>query len=577
MDRLRILIFIGVLLLPTFAFAEDFTVKGNMDSAIRFELHHRIKAGDAMKKLMLSFVVPESFDSPTYRQQITNFHVEFSPRAEEQNSTTDQRGNRIIEACWYSVPQTVDATISFDAKTDTGLKPIRSDAPFPLASSPDHLKIYLEPTEQVQSHDPAVRALAQKLTRGAKTQFEAVEKVVSWVVDHVRYINPPEEYDALYTLKSGKGNCQNYSHLTAAFLRSVHVPVRIVNGVTMNMPFNVSWQKGTLTFKMGQGRHSWVEIWFPDQGWVPYDPQNMQFFISNRFVRIEVGMDNQETKNDGLVRWIQSPGALAKPTLQETIGGHFVRDSINVTASRRNSGPKNMLLGPQVYAKLKEIEAEPPLPVPEPARPKPKPEPKSPPPEILKPLRFTVPFVFGNLQFPENVDFAFPRVAKARGRDSFEMARNFLVETAEFVTQGVTQYAQAVVMVKPVRLDDIALALHNFGGDGHLWVDVLKDDDGQPGEPLWTTQMMGMEEISGKPGYRWVNFKFQDKKKPVLTPGTYWIALGFSGTPVVNWFYTYGKPVGPVYGTRYKSIFERQWSGALNYEFNYRLAGMTTK
>ena len=61
------------------------------------------------------------------------------------------------------------------------------------------------------------------------------------------------------------------------------------------------------------------KLWFPDQGWVPYDPQNMQFFVSNRFVRIEAGVDNNETKNDGLIRWVQSSEARTKPKLQETI------------------------------------------------------------------------------------------------------------------------------------------------------------------------------------------------------------------------------------------------------------------
>jgi len=60
-------------------------------------------------------------------------------------------------------------------------------------------------------------------------------------------------------------------------------------------------------------------------------------------------------------------------------------------------------------------------------------------------------------------------------------------------------------------------------------------------------------------------------------PGAYWIALGFSGDPVVNRFYTYGKPAGPVHGTRYKGVFEKEWSNALNYEFNYRLVGRTVR
>ena len=548
------------------ALAENFTVKGDMASTIHYELQHQITAGDSMRKLSLSFVAPESFDSPTYKQQITNFKVKFSPEAQETTEATDARGNRIIQASWTHVPGVVDAVISFDAQTSTGLKAIDSEAPFPLVSVPDQMKVYLQASEQVQTNDPAIRELSLQLTKDVKTQFDAVQRVVSWVVDHVRYVNPPVQYDALYSLQSGKGNCQNFSHLTAALLRNVGVPVRIVNGVTMNQPFNVAWEKGTLTFKMGQGRHSWVEVWFPDLGWIPYDPQNMQFFISNRFVRIEVGVDNNETKNDGLVRWAQSAGARTKPKLQENIGGTFLSDSTKVAATRQNYGPKNLLLGPNVRAQFKKIEMPPP-----------------PPPPIVisadkkKALRYNVPFVYGNTEFPENIDFAFPRVTKDKGKGAFEMSRNFLVETAEYVTTNATQYAQVVELAKPVTLHKVGLALHKFGGEGWLWVDVFKDEGGKPGDPLFTTQMINLDDISGKPGYRWVDFIFADKEKPVLMPGAYWIALGFSGTPVMNWFYTYGKPVGPVYGTRYKGVFAEDWSGALNYEFNYKVVGMTVK
>jgi hypothetical protein len=207
---------------------------------------------------------------------------------------------------------------------------------------------------------------------------------------------------------------------------------------------------------MGQGRHSWVEVWYPDLGWVPYDPQNMQFFISNRFVRIEVVWTTTKRRRRP-VRWAQSSGAQSKPTLQETIGGNFLTDTAR-SRPAGSYGPKNLLLGPNVLAKTKEAEAPPPVvapkpePKPEPPVVAPKPEPKpeppvvtpkppapkpeppvvEPPPEPPAPpkpqppkplppkpvpgkvLRFTVPFVYGNVDFPENVDFAFPRVARPK-------------------------------------------------------------------------------------------------------------------------------------------------------------------
>lgn len=271
------------------SFAENFTVKGDMASTLHYELQHQITAGDAMRKLTLSFVVPQSFESPTYKQRITNFKITFSPEAQERKTTADARGNKTIVATWTNVPDKIDAVVSFDAQNITGLKLIETQAPFPLANVPADIQNYLQATAQVQTKDPEIRRLALKLTKDVKTQFDAVQRVISWVVDNVHYVNPPAQYDALYALQAGKGNCQNFSHLSAALLRSVGIPVRIINGVTANQPFDVGWEKGVLTFKMGQGRHSWVEVWFPDQGWVPYDPQNMQFRATFAKTRLPLG------------------------------------------------------------------------------------------------------------------------------------------------------------------------------------------------------------------------------------------------------------------------------------------------
>lgn len=564
MKKIFALVFLAAVMLTTPCFAENFVVQGDMASAIHYELQQQITAGDAMRKLSMSFVLPQSFQSPTYGQQIKNLKVSFSPEAEERQTLTDKRGNSTVLATWTNVPDRVNAVISFDATNNTGLKTIETNAPFPLASIPSDMYDYLKATTQVQADSPEIRKLSLQLTRNVKTQFDAVQRVVSWVVDNVRYVNPPVKYDALYSLESGKGNCQNFSHLAAALLRASGIPVRIVNGVTLNQPFDIAWAKGTLTFKMGQGRHSWIEVWFPDNGWVPYDPQNMQLFVSNRFVRVEVGVDNNETRNDGLVRWSQTTDARTKPKLQEMIDANFLSDSVKFKGTRQNYGPKNLLLGPVVRAEFKKIEVPPP-----------------PPPIVIpdaqkKILQYTVPFVYGNLDFPENIDFAFPRSTTASGPDNYEMSRNFLVETAEYVTTKATQYAQVVVLKKPVKLQRIALALHKFGGEGWLWVDIFQDDQGKPGAPLYTSEMIDLDQISMKPGYRWTNFDFK-KDSPVLMPGSYWIALGFSGSPIINWFYTYGKPVGPVYGTRYKGVFHDDWSGALSYEFNYRVSGLTVK
>jgi len=540
---------------------ENYLINGGQESTIRYRLSQRVEPVSGTKQLSLSFVVPVSFDSPTYNQRIENFDLNFSPPPSERKEELDIRGNRIIHTVWENPKQTVDVTMQFTALNKTVLRTLLSTAAFPLANLPKETEVYLSSTPQIQEDDAKIRAKAKELVREVNTEFDAVQRILTWVVDHMRYVTPPPRYDALYAFESGKGNCQNYSHLSAALMRSMGIPVRIVNGVTLKEPYTVKTGEGEYTFKMGQGRHSWIEVYFSDLGWIPFDPQQTELFVSNRFVRIEVGMDNEETVNDGMVKWRQAKGVSGKPQFEETIEAEFPADNVNLSMAKQSYGPQNMLLCPDVRATFKREVLPPP------------PPPQKVSEDQLKKLTFDIPFLFGNLDFPQGIDFIFTRGPAQKGKeDEYEMHKNFLVETAEYVTTKLTQYAQIVVLKNPLKLSKIGLALHKFGGSGQLWIDLMQDEGGKPGQVLAISDLIMLEQLSSKPGYDWVDFEFTNEV-PVLSPGRYWIGLGFTGSPIVNWFYTYGKPVGPVDGTRYKGVYQEDWSGALAYEFNYRVKG----
>jgi len=543
------------------ASAENYLIRGGQESIIQYQLVQRVEPAAGTRSLTLSYVIPEDFASPTYNQVVEAPRLDFTPPPSQRKESRDKRGNRTVVTVWDNPAQPIDASLRFTARNKTVLSTLESTAPFPPAGLPSDARDYLGASAQVQSNDPSIRAKASELMQGVRTEFDAVQRVLTWVVDHMHYVTPPEAYDALYSFRSGKGNCQNYSHLAAALLRPSGIPVRIVNGVTLKEPFSARTAEGEFTFKLGQGRHSWIEVYFPDLGWVPLDPQQTELYVSNRFIRIEVGLDNQETVTDGTVKWRQSQGASGNPRFQETIEAGFASDRIQLSMEKQNYGPQNMLICPEVRAAFKPVAVATP------------PPPKSIPKDQLDRLEYKKPFQFGNLEFPRGVDFVTATGSVQRGAEGdFAMQKSFLVETAEYVTTKMTQYAQVVVLQKPLKLSKVGLALRPFGGNGQLWVELLQDEGGKPGRTLATSDFLALDRVPRRPGYDWVDFDFSGSF-PVLSPGKYWIALGFTGSPIINWFYTYGKPVGPVDGTRYKGVYDDAWSGAMAYEFNYRVVG----
>ena len=559
----KYIVLICILILSGTAYGENYLLNGGQESMISYKMVQKVEPNPAIRKLYLTFVKPVTYQSPTYSQRISNLKFNFVPSPDEREEYADKRGNQVIKVTWLNPTRPISTEIELTAYNKTLLQPLQTSSSFPVQGIPADVRPYLTSTKLVPSNDAKIMAKAKELTAGAKTEFDAVQRILTWVIDHMNYVLTPKSYEAMYSFNTGKGNCQNYSHLASALMRAVGIPSRIVNGVTLKRPYDIKMGSRTFTLKMAEGRHSWIEVWFSDLGWVPFDPQQTALFVSNRFIRVEVGVDNEETTQDGLIRWAQTKGAMATPHFEEVIESQFPTDRIALSAEKQTYGPKKLLLIPEVKSifKQKAVVVEP--------------EPVKISQDRLDVLTYKTPYMFGNLEFPEGLDFLSARGPAERGdATTFEMKKNFLVETAEYVTSGA-QYAQIFVLKKPIKLGKIGLALHSFGGNGQMWVEIMADRDGMPAEIIATSDFIPVDQIPFKPGYFWVDFDFR-RDWPTLSPGKYWIALGFTGSPIVNWFYSYGKPVGPLDGTRYKTVLDTEWSKALSYEFNYRVVGLTT-
>ncbi|GFO55633.1 hypothetical protein GMSM_26400 [Geomonas sp. Red276] len=574
------------LLFPALAQAKTLVVAGRLSSEVTVTQMITFGVDQKISELTYRFPLPARVGVPSLSQRMIDHRISFDPEPDSVADETDQYGNSYKVVVWKKLSGDARATIVFTTDIDAVLDPLSTRSGFPMRGIPEEAAFYLKPSKLVQSADPEIVAKAAELTAGATTESAAVEAILNFVADQIRYETPPKSYDALFGLRTGTGNCQNFAHLSCALLRASGIPARVAVGLTLKDKWKIPLDDrgSSLVQGMGEGLHAWVEIYYPGLGWLPYDPQQSKQFTSTRHIKYAHG---PEAAGIG-TSWRSSP---VLPRYSALISSSFSKDVVDLTLKGSGSDPRGYITSNEMIAAAPEvIPVPPPVTVHEPVpvpRPEPVPEPKKvvkkpepvpePPRHVVKPRRPLGPppikpdrngmVVFGNTRFPTNLSFY--TNSGDHGEASLER------ETAEYVTStGV--YAQAFVLDRPLRIEKVSLAMKKFGGDGTVYLDIVADDGGKPGlvngvrsKPVY------LENVRKTPGYGWLDFTIPADSDP-FPPGKYWMVLRRSGEAIMNWYYTPGKPYGGPDDTR-STVRGWQWEDILTYDFVFKVAGRVVR
>jgi Transglutaminase-like superfamily/Carboxypeptidase regulatory-like domain len=160
--------------------------------------------------------------------------------------------------------------------------PLQTRVPFPIASGkvPASVSQYLMPERDRQSQDPQIVRLAREITRGSRYAHEAANAILSWIADNLTFdtsITVPS--DALSALRYKKAYCVGYSNLAVALLRAAGIPARVAHGY---LPPGYEWgfSKDYWGVKVNDGGfHAYLELYYPDTGWVFSDAEHSHFFV----------------------------------------------------------------------------------------------------------------------------------------------------------------------------------------------------------------------------------------------------------------------------------------------------------
>lgn len=126
-----------------------------------------------------------------------------------------------------------------------------------------------------------VSDLANSIIEGHDTQYEQVRAVERYFREEdftyeTTDVPIPEgdtDYVDQFLFDSQVGYCDNFSSAMVVLLRSQDIPTRWVKGFTGGSLLDEQSPSGDGIYEVTNANaHSWVEVYFPEVGWVPFEP-----------------------------------------------------------------------------------------------------------------------------------------------------------------------------------------------------------------------------------------------------------------------------------------------------------------
>jgi hypothetical protein len=126
---------------------------------------------------------------------------------------------------------------------------------------------------QLPTLDPRVAPLAQQITAKAATPFDKAAALETYLHNKFGYTlnltgKPGQDPIAHFLFETKAGHCEYFASSMIIMLRTLGIPSREVNGF---LPGDYNDLGGDYVVRASDA-HSWVEVFFPGNGWVTFDP-----------------------------------------------------------------------------------------------------------------------------------------------------------------------------------------------------------------------------------------------------------------------------------------------------------------
>ena len=165
------------------------------------------------------------------------------------------------------------------------------DVPALLEANSAHAEIiqYTIPSQYIP-HSDVIKNFASDCFQEHATLWASCQALMQKIFKELEFkpgfttINTPVEE----VIKIKKGVCQDFAHLMIACLRNMNLPARYVSGYLETLP-----PPGKEKLVGADASHAWVSVYFPNIGWVEFDPTN-GLLPAYKHITVAYGRDYQD-------------------------------------------------------------------------------------------------------------------------------------------------------------------------------------------------------------------------------------------------------------------------------------------
>jgi transglutaminase-like putative cysteine protease len=230
-------------------------------------------------------------------QNLLSSNIKISPTPDELTYLTDFFGNTLLFISIYKEHDqlTIDSESLIEienrinATSASGSTVLWRDVVNRLSAQEDlyaDVIQYTLPSQHVPHSEEITRFAADCFPEDA-TLWNGCQALMHKIFKHIEFkpgfttVNTPVES----VLKLRKGVCQDFAHLMIACLRNMGLPSLYVSGYLETFP-----PPGKEKLVGSDASHAWVAIYFPEIGWVEFDPTNC-ILASHTHITIAYGRD----------------------------------------------------------------------------------------------------------------------------------------------------------------------------------------------------------------------------------------------------------------------------------------------